>query len=120
MLRGIAVLLAFQLAGEVLSRLFRLPVPGPVVGLLLLLVALELGLPADEPLRGASSGLLSHLSLLFVPAGVGIIRHAHRLRGEWQALLAALLVSTAATLAVTGWIAERLGRRGRAAREGTP
>lgn len=120
MARGIAVLLVFQLAGEVLSRLLQLPVPGPVVGLLLLLLALQLGLPADEPLRGASSGLLSHLSLLFVPAGVGIMRHAHRLRDEWPALLAALLVSTAATVAITGWLAQRLGRRGREVQEGAP
>jgi holin-like protein len=110
MLRGFAALLAFQLAGEVLVRLAALPVPGPVVGMVLLLVALEVGLPAREGLRGASSSVLSWLSLLFVPAGVGIVQHLSRLSQEWPALFASLLVSTAATLAVTGVVAHRLAR----------
>jgi holin-like protein len=116
MLRGWAVLLVFQLAGEVISRLFGLPVPGPVIGMVLLLVALELRLPVDEGLRAVSSGLLAHLSLLFVPAGVGVLRHAPRLAAEWVPIVAALVVSTAATVAVTGWVADVLSRRrGRAA-----
>jgi holin-like protein len=117
MLRGLAVLLVFQLAGEVLSHLLDLPVPGPVVGMVLLLVALELRLPQRDGLRAASGGLLAVLSLLFVPAGVGIVQHLPRLAAEWPALGAALLVSTAATLAVTGWVAARLLRRP-AGREG--
>jgi holin-like protein len=111
MLRGLAVLLVFQLAGEVLTHLFSLPLPGPVVGMVLLLVALELRLPGREGLHAASGGLLAFLSLLFVPAGVGIVRHAPRLAAEWPALTASLVLSTAATLAVTGWIAARLLRR---------
>lgn len=118
MLRGWAVLLVFQLLGEVISRLLRLPIPGPVIGMVLLLVALSLRLPADEGLRAVSSGLLSHLSLLFVPAGVGIMLHAPRLATEWPALVAALVVSTTVTIALTGWIADRLSpRRGAPARE---
>jgi holin-like protein len=109
MLRGFAVLLLFQLVGEVLTRAMGLPVPGPVVGMALLLVALELRRPSDE-LRAASSGLLAHLSFLFVPAGVGIMRHAPRLASEWRAVAVSLAVSTAATIAVTGWIADRLSR----------
>jgi holin-like protein len=108
MIGGLAVLLVFQLAGELLTRLGNLPVPGPVVGMVLLVVALELGLPIRTGLRAASGGLLAHLSLLFVPAGVGIIQHLPRLSQEWPALGAALLVSTAATVAVTGWVSGRL------------
>lgn len=111
MLRGLAVLLVFQLAGEVLSHLLDLPVPGPVVGMVLLLVALELRLPQGDGLPAAAGGLLANLSLLYVPAGVGIVQHLPRLAAEWRALAAALLVSTAATLAATGWIATRLLRR---------
>jgi holin-like protein len=110
MLRGLAALLAFQLVGEVLVRLVTLPVPGPVVGMVLLLVALELRLPASEGLRAASGGVLGWLSLLFVPAGVGIVQHLSRLTVEWPALGASLLVSTAATLAVTGLVAHHLSR----------
>lgn len=111
MLRGLAVLLLFQLVGEVLAHLLALPVPGPVVGLVLLLVALELRLPQRDGLRAASGGLLATLSLLFVPAGVGVVQHLPRLAAEWPALAAALVVSTAAALAVTGLVAARLLRR---------
>jgi holin-like protein len=118
MLRGLAVLLVFQLVGEVLAHLLALPVPGPVVGMVLLLLALELGLPQGEGLRGAAGGLLTVLSLLFVPAGVGIVQHLPRLAAEWPALGAALLVSTTATLGVTGVVAARLLRRPAAGGEG--
>jgi holin-like protein len=111
MIRGFAILLVFQLAGELASHLLSLPVPGPVVGMVLLLVALELRPARWDDLRAASGGLLSHLSLLFVPAGVGVVQHLPRLAAEWLALALALLVSTAATLAVTGLVAARLLRR---------
>jgi holin-like protein len=109
MLRGWTVLLLFQLLGEVLSRTASLPVPGPVVGMALLLGALQLRDPADD-LRAASSTLLSHLSLLFVPAGVGVMLHAPRLAAEWAAVAVSVVVSTAAAIAVTGLVAERLSR----------
>jgi holin-like protein len=119
MLRGLAVLLLFQLAGEVLTRAASLPVPGPVAGMALLLLALG-ARPPGEALRAASSGLLSHLSLLFVPAGVGVMLHAPRLASEWLAIAVSLVLSTAATLAVTGWVAERLAPRDVGAGEGRP
>lgn len=113
MLRGWAFLLVFQLAGEALTRAIGWSIPGPVVGMALLLVVLEVRRSEDDALRAVSSGLLSHLSLLFVPAGVGVMLHANRLVAEWPALLVSVLVSTALTLAVTGWIAQRLaGARG--------
>ena len=69
MLHGLAVLLAFQLVGEVLTHLLSLPLPGPVVGMVLLLVALEARLPRWDGLLAASGGLLATLSLLFVQIG---------------------------------------------------
>jgi holin-like protein len=110
MLHGWAVLLVFQLVGEIVARAAGWPIPGPVVGMALLLVALEIGLPESEALRGVSSGLLSHLSILFVPAGVGVMLHAPRLAAEWPAVAVSLVASTAAALAVTGWVGARLSR----------
>jgi holin-like protein len=110
MLRGWTILLVFQLAGEVLSRAAGWPVPGPVVGMALVLLVLRLRPATEEDLGPVSTGLLSHLSLLFVPAGVGVMLHAPRLAAEWPALLVALPVSTAAAIAVTGWLADRLPR----------
>jgi holin-like protein len=78
----------------------------------LVLLVLQLRPETEAELAAVSSGLLSHLSLLFVPAGVGIMLHASRLAAEWPALVVALPLSTAATIAVTGWLAQRLPRRG--------
>jgi holin-like protein len=112
MLRGWAILLVYQLAGEILARAAGWPIPGPVVGMTLLLATLQLRPAGDDGLRSVSAGLLSHLSILFVPAGVGVMLHAHRLVAEWPALVVSLVLSTAATIAVTGFLAERLSRRG--------
>ncbi len=104
MLPALTQLLIFQLAGEVLARGLGLPVPGPVLGMLLLFVALLVrGGPGDS-LQGTSQTLLQHLSLLFVPAGTGIMVHLHRVADEWLPLLLALLVSTLATLVVTAGV----------------
>lgn len=104
MLAALTQLLVFQLLGEVVARWFALPVPGPVLGMLLLFLALALrGGPGAE-LQATSQNLLQHLSLLFVPAGVGIMVHLNRVADEWLPLLLSLLISTAATLVVTALV----------------
>ena len=108
MLSALTQLLLFQLAGEVAARWLSLPVPGPVLGMLFLFLALALrGGPGDE-LQATSGSLLQHLSLLFVPAGAGIMVHLHRVADEWLPLLLSLLISTAATLAVTALVMKLL------------
>ncbi|MDX1608850.1 MAG: CidA/LrgA family protein [Halofilum sp. (in: g-proteobacteria)] len=104
MIGTIALLLVFQLAGEVLVRLVDVPVPGPVAGMLLLFVALAVRGSVPEEVSTVANGLLSHLSLLFVPAGVGIIAHAARLGGTWLPLLLALVGSTLLAVAVTALV----------------
>jgi len=101
MLNALTVLLVFQLVGEVITRLANWPVPGPVIGMGLLFLALVVrGGPGDD-LESTANGLLGHLSLLFVPAGTGIMLHAERLENEWLPLAAALLVSTLLAIAVS-------------------
>ena len=118
MISALSILLVFQLTGEVLARYFELPVPGPVIGMLLLFLALALrGGPGDE-LRTTSQTLLQHLSLLFVPAGTGIMVHLHRVADEWLPLLLSLLISTIATLVVTALVMKACQRR--TAAEETP
>lgn len=109
----LTLLLACQLAGETLVTLLGLPLPGPVAGMAILLAGLLLfGLP--EALGRAADALLANLSLLFVPAGVGVMLHAGLLARDWAAISAALLVSTLATIAVTALVMRRLGRAARA------
>ncbi len=110
MLNAITLLLLFQLAGESIALLFALPVPGPVIGMALLFVALVLrGGPGPE-LREATQNLLQHLSLLFVPAGVGVMLHWQRLTDEWQPIVIALFASTFITIAVTALVLRAMHR----------
>ena len=99
-LRGLAWLLVLQLVGEVLARAFSLPLPGPVIGMLLLMPALGWR-PLREPVTEAARFLLAHLSLLFVPVGVGVITHLDVLRQHGLGLLAVIALSTWIGLAVS-------------------
>lgn len=111
MLAGLTWLLVFQCLGEVLVRLLRLPVPGPVAGMVLLFVALRLRAAVPAPLEDAADGLLRHLSLLFVPAGVGVMLHFSRLAEEGLALAVALVASTALAIATAAVVMRALIRR---------
>ena len=104
MLSAITQLLLFQLAGELLARGLELPVPGPVLGMVLLFAMLVLRGGVDGELQHTAQSLLQHLSLLFVPAGAGIMLHLHRVADEWLPLTLSLLVSTFVTLAVTALV----------------
>lgn len=107
----IALLLLCQLVGEVFVVWTGLPVPGPVVGMALLFVGLTARGGVPEGLGRVVDGLLSHLSLLFVPAGVGVMLHVAMLREEWLAISVSLVVSTVLTILVTGLLMTALIRR---------
>jgi holin-like protein len=115
MVRALAILLLCQLAGTIIQQGTGLPVPGPVLGLVLLLaVLLKTGGPSVE-LRGTAQGLLKHLGLLFVPAGVGVVSELPALRENALALLVAISVSSVLGLVVTGvimqWFMSREAQR---------
>src|SRR5574343_2059115 len=104
MLSALTQLLVFQLVGEVIARALSLPVPGPVLGMILLFVALVLRGGPGESLQTTSQNLLQHLSLLCVPAGTVIMVHLHRVAAEWLPLVLSLLLSTVATLVITALV----------------
>lgn len=108
---SLAALLACQLAGEVVARLAGLPVPGPVIGMGLLLVVLLARERTPGALEDTARVLLACLALLFVPAGVGIITHAERVQEEWLALAVTLVASTAITMVVTAVTLRGMMRR---------
>ncbi|WP_043644773.1 CidA/LrgA family protein [Caenispirillum salinarum] len=120
----ITLLLGCQLLGEVLVRLTDIPVPGPVVGMALLFLGLVfrglvLKTHLPESVKRTAGGLLQHLSLLFVPAGVGVMVHLPRLADEWIPITAGVVVSTLLTIVVTGVLMQALLRRS-AARSSDP
>ncbi|WP_336743389.1 CidA/LrgA family protein [Aureimonas altamirensis] len=110
MLKPIALILACQLAGEAVAHGFGMPVPGPVIGLLLLFALLlatgsagggVLDAGPDGALGGVADKILGMLGLLFVPAGVGLVDHLGLLSGNAMAFAAILVVSVVVTLLVT-------------------
>ncbi|WP_078120294.1 CidA/LrgA family protein [Thiosocius teredinicola] len=103
-INGLTILLVYQLVGEIAVRFFAVPVPGPVLGMLLLFATLLVRKSADASVDSASRGLLSHLSLLFVPAGVGMVAHLDRISDEWLSIALALVLSTGITMAVTAGV----------------
>ena len=115
-LQGMTWLLTLQLVGEALARLLRLPFPGPVVGMLLLVASLHFRV-LREPVHAAATYLLSHLSPLFVPVGVGVITHLDLLRDYGVRLMLVIALSTWAGMAVTTLLVRALVRNPQDARK---
>jgi holin-like protein len=113
MLRALATLLVFQCLGEGVSYLLHLPIPGPVIGMLLLLGFLSIRPRAAQAIEPTALELLRHLSLLFIPAGVGIMASAQTVSGQIGAIVVAIVVSTTAAIAVTALVTRALLNRQR-------
>ncbi|WP_373045970.1 CidA/LrgA family protein [Vulgatibacter sp.] len=110
MLKGLLALLLFLVAGELLRALLHLPIPGNVIGMLLLAAALGTGLVSVETVKPTADFLVRNMALFFVPAGVAVVRHLDALRAWWLPIVAAAIPSTFAVLAVVGLLQQR-GRR---------
>ncbi|MDN3554032.1 CidA/LrgA family protein [Halomonas almeriensis] len=108
---GMSMLLACQMLGELVTIGLSLPVPGPVIGMVILLGGLLLYGKVPEGLRHTGEGLLRYLTLLFVPAGVGLMVHGALIGADWLAIVLTLIASTALTIAVTAWVFDWLQRR---------
>ena len=110
MIASLSLILLCQLVGEVAVRALAVPVPGPVVGLVLLLVlllardrfpVLARGPLGNDGVESASRGMLANLSLLFIPAGVGVVQKLDLLAEHGIAILVILAVSVIVTLLAT-------------------
>lgn len=111
MLSAFAILLGLQLIGEIVVRALHLPIPGPVLGMLLLFIGFIWRGNIPDYLQQTSQSLLQHLSLFFVPAGVGVMVHINLLQQEWLAIVITLLGSTWLALFVTAWVLQTLLKR---------
>ncbi len=107
MLNALTLLVSCQFVGEILARGIGLPIPGPVVGLLILLVGLMVRGRPGGALTSTATGLLSNLGLLFVPAGVGVVTQLDVLGRNWLPVAVSILVSTFLGLMVAGWVMQR-------------
>jgi holin-like protein len=122
MLLSLGLILLCQLVGEAIARGTGAPVPGPVIGLVLCVLLMaardRFGRLAPVELRDGTfeqtgRGILSHLSLLFIPAGVGVVQRLDVLAGNALAIVLAVLVSTVLSLAVTAGVFSFVARRTR-------
>lgn len=108
MIAALTWLLLYQLTGEILAHVLALPVPGPVIGMALLFLTLVVRGQSERPipkaLQQTASTLLQHLSLLFVPAGTGVMLYLQLIVDEWLPISVALIVSTLGAMTVTALI----------------
>lgn len=114
MIQALTWLLSYQLIGEILAHLLNLPIPGPVIGMALLLATLSLrgqdAPPLSATLQQTAHTLLQHLSLLFVPAGTGVMLYLDLIADEWLPIGVALVSSTMLALAMTAIVLKSLTR----------
>jgi holin-like protein len=112
MIGALTTLLVCQLLGEILVRALHLPVPGPVLGMVLLFAALVLRSRAAPPALGTTAdALLGNLGLLFVPAGVGVVLYLPLLARDWAPISLAVVAGTLLAIAATGRLAQALLKR---------
>jgi holin-like protein len=116
MLRTYLVLLSCQAVGEIIHQLVGLPLSGPIIGMVLLLVALMVCGGASEEFNRSGQSTLGYLSLFFVPPGVGVMQHLALMRAQWLPTLLAVIISTVLAMisgAIVMQSVNRLHRRRR-------
>ncbi|AOA00181.1 CidA/LrgA family protein [Carnobacterium divergens] len=104
-------ILSFSFLGEVLSKVFTLPIPGSVIGMLLLFLALQFKLLKVKDVETVGGFLLGNLSILFLPAGVGIMVYFPVIKDTWWLLLIISLLTTAFTIGFVGLIVQGVKRK---------
>ena len=117
MLNTVTLLLLYQLLGEFLVRATNLPIPGPVIGMLFLLITLLKRRKVSDTTRQGTASILQHLSLMFVPAGAGVMLHLQRVGSELLPIVVSLIVSTYIGLAVTVLVLKLMTKKSAAKEE---
>lgn len=110
MIQGFLILLVCQLVGELIVTVFGVPIPGSVVGMVLLLIGLIIRGEVPEGLRVTAEGLLKVLPLLLVPAGVGLMNYFGVLSDYWLELIVSLFISTLITMFVVAFLLKVLSK----------
>ena len=116
MLNSIFLILFFQLVGEFIQKFLEISIPGPVIGLLLLLTTLLLSkksyykIPVNLQINliNSAESLLNYLPLLFIPVGVGVVMHLSLLEDNLVPVMLVIIIGTLLTLAVTAFVMDRL------------
>lgn len=111
MIKSLSIIFSCLLFGELISAALHIPIPGNVIGMLLLTCALSRRIVRLEDVKPAADLLVKHLALLFVPPGVGLLLYLDVLKQEWAAISVAIVLSTWVVLATVGSLQQRLEKR---------
>jgi holin-like protein len=111
MLGSLTLILLCQLIGEIITTVTKLPIPGPVIGMVILFCMLVI-CPRKMPheLEVVGGFLLRYLALLFVPAGVGIITNLDIITKFWAPIAGVIIIGTVVTIGVTGLVMQFMNR----------
>ena len=115
MLRSLFIIFFFQLLGEAIQKFFEINIPGPVIGLILLLLVFIFFIKNSLPFRKikkeiseTSHQIINYLSLLFVPIGVGVVMHINYLGDNLFKILAIIIIGTLSTLVFVAYVMEKI------------
>ena len=108
----IGVIIGITYLGEIISRMISLPIPGPVIGMLILFILLYFNFIRVNSIQLFSELLLSNLAFFFIPPGVGLISAMDTLAGNWLKLIAVIIITTILTIVTTGWTVDYVIKRG--------
>jgi len=115
MLRSLFIIFFFQLLGEAIQKFFEINIPGPVIGLILLLLVFIFFIKNTLPFRKikkeiseTSHQIINYLSLLFVPIGVGVVMHINYLGDNLFKILAIIIIGTLSTLVFVAYVMEKI------------
>ena len=111
LLRQMLIILLICIAGEIIHELFNLPIPGNVIGMVLLFVCLCTGIIKLEMIAEISKFLIDHLAFFFIPAGVGLIAYFDLLKENFIAIFGISLIVTIVVMAITGQTVQILRKR---------
>ena len=108
MLKGLFYIFLFLLLGDVVRYAFNLPVPGNVIAMVLIFIALKMGIVKLETIKPASDKLIKYMVLFFVPYGVGLMDFGEVIKANWLSIVVAVVASTIITLYVTAIVEQKL------------
>lgn len=111
LLRQFCVIVAICFIGEFLNKLFGIPIPGNVLGMVLFLILLITGIVKLEMVDKIAKFLLDHLAFFFIPAGVNLLTNLDMLRGQWITIMSVIVLTTISVMVVTGWTIQWAKRR---------
>ncbi|MEG0390741.1 MAG: CidA/LrgA family protein [Cetobacterium sp.] len=111
MIGEFAIILAITYISSIISKYTPIPIPGPVIGILLLFILLNFKILKVENIKNATNLMLTNLAFLFLPPGVGLLKSIDILANNWHKLFFVIVTTTIITLVITGWSVQFIIKR---------